>query len=154
MKNAINIILLSAICLGGVSCSSPSARLRRLLDRHPELVTYTDTIKTIVVPSKSVDTLLVGKTDTFFLENVTIVKVVDTLRITQVQKPCTTFVQTTELRPTPTKAELKQARKQGREQARQEIKINKSKGRPWQMFWFGFFTAIFIILIGGHYARR
>jgi len=154
MKNAFNLIIISAICIGGVSCLSPSARLRKLLERHPDLVTYADTIKTIVVPTKTTDTLLVGQTDTFFLENTTIIKVVDTLRITQVQKPCTTFVQTTELRPTPTKGEIRQARKQGKEEAKQELKQTRAEQKPWKYFWLGFFTAIFIILIGSHYVRR
>ena len=82
------------------SACSPACRISRIIKKHPEVLDSFSKTEIVVRNQQIHDTLLFFKSDTIITEYVTIYRTVDTLRLITRERPCTTYVNTTEIRPT------------------------------------------------------
>lgn len=92
-----------SICVCIILCTScsPAARFHRLVTKYPYLLDSSRQDKIVVRNSVSVDTQIVwqNKIDTLVFRETTIERRNDTFRIYYRERPCTTFIQRTEVRP-------------------------------------------------------
>ena len=79
---------------------NPAYRFRRLVKKHPELLDSLTKTEIVVRNQQIHDTLLYFQSDTIITEYVTIYRTADTLRLITRERPCTTYVHNTEIRPT------------------------------------------------------
>jgi len=79
---------------------NPAYRFRRLVNKHPELLDSLTKTEIVVRNQQIHDTILYFKSDTIITEYATIYRTADTIRLITREKPCTTYVHNTEIRPT------------------------------------------------------
>ena len=82
------------------SACSPARRINRIIQKHPEVLDSFSKTEIVVRNQQIYDTLLFFQNDTIKTEYVTILRTADTIRLITRERPCTTFVNTTEIRPT------------------------------------------------------
>ena len=101
MKYGLSIIILLLfiiILLGGCS---PTYRFTRLVSKYPYLIETLHVDSVHIRDTLQQDTQFVWseKIDTITIDNIRIARVRDTFRVVYREKPCTTYVQTTEIKP-------------------------------------------------------
>jgi hypothetical protein len=82
-----------------ISACSPVRRVNRIIKKHPEVLDSFTKTEILVRNQQVHDTTLLFKSDTIVTEFATIYRTSDTIRIITRERPCTTYVQTTQITP-------------------------------------------------------
>lgn len=82
------------------SACSPARRVSKIIKRHPDILDSFSKTEIVVRNQQIHDTLLFFQSDTIITEYATIYRTADTIRLITRERPCTTYVNTTEIRPT------------------------------------------------------
>ena len=83
-----------------LSACSPVRRINKIIRKHPEVLDSFSKTEIVVRNQQIHDTLLFFQSDTIITEYATIYRTADTIRLITRERPCTTYVNTTEIRPT------------------------------------------------------
>ena len=94
----INLCLIG-VCAFLFACS-PVRRIHKIIEKHPEVLDSFSKTEVVVRSQQVHDTLLFFQNDTIKTEYVTILRTADTIRLITRERPCTTYVNKTEIRPT------------------------------------------------------
>ena len=91
-------LLAIIVCWVLVSCNNVH-RINKILQKHPELIDSFTKSEILVRNQQVHDTLLYFKSDTIITEYATIYRTSDTIRLITRERPCTTYVHNTEIKP-------------------------------------------------------
>ena len=83
-----------------LSACSPARRISKIIRKHPEVLDSFSKTEIVVRSQQVHDTLLFFQKDTIITEYATIYRTADTIRLITRERPCTTYVNKTEIRPT------------------------------------------------------
>jgi len=83
-----------------ISACNPVRRVDRIIKKHPEVLDSFTKTQILVRNQQVHDTTLLFKSDTIVTQFATIYRTADTIRIITRERPCTTYIKTTQIVPT------------------------------------------------------